>query len=160
MSAQVFIFHNMSVGTELVSRQPWQPSCEWTDCRRFRILILNHLRMNKMDNYTEFSAQYGVKYLWHTLHEISLIMIGQWVLYATLSCAAATDVAIAVALSTALFMHRTSFKRSVCARRKKVPLTCVCRTNSLIRTLILYTINTGALTKYACIPIIPPPVQD
>ncbi|KAI0339690.1 hypothetical protein BDW22DRAFT_580520 [Trametopsis cervina] len=54
-----------------------------------------------------------------------------WVLYTTFSCGAAADVIIAASMCFTLWEHRTQSAR----------------TNSLLRVLMIYSINSGALTS-------------
>ncbi|KAF4571084.1 hypothetical protein EYR36_001646 [Pleurotus pulmonarius] len=55
-----------------------------------------------------------------------------WMMYTALSSGVAADVVIAVSLVTVLLRSRTGFKR----------------TDSLVNTLMLYTINTGLFTTF------------
>ena len=82
-------------------------------------------------------------------------LAGQWALYCTLSGDVIADLAITAFLSILLAQMRSGIKRCVLDLRH-IEVTRRHhshehnRTDGFITTLILYTINTGLLTWYAC----------
>lgn len=65
-------------------------------------------------------------------------------MYTALSSGVAADVVIAVSLVTVLLRSRTGFKRCAPPQHAlRVELNHGTRTDSLVNTLMLYTINTG-----------------
>ncbi|EKM53086.1 uncharacterized protein PHACADRAFT_210805 [Phanerochaete carnosa HHB-10118-sp] len=84
----------------------------------------------KFPSYQELEQRFAVRM--PLLSDFTLILkYTKWVWYTVYSLQAFTDCAIAATLCTMLIRRRTGFKR----------------TNSIIRTLIIYTINTCALTS-------------
>lgn len=73
----------------------------------------------------------------------------QWLWYLTFSAQAFADVAVAVSLSVGLIRRRTGFRRHVMWQllvNQKLIL-AYSRTDSIIKILVMYSINTCALTR-------------
>ena len=84
---------------------------------------------------------------------VMLTCVSQWLLYSSLGAGVIADCLIAISLCVWLLRIRTGFKRYkfLATVSEVVYSRSQCRTDSLLNVLMLYSINTGMVTRYVSI---------